>query len=69
MYEVNQKVLWTWVRLPPGPPEVILDSDVAERSRDNFKDSLINCIPVLLLMGLPLVFDRVKSNEMDSPAM
>jgi len=46
-----------------------LDSDVAERSRDNFKDSLINCIPVLLLMGLPLVFDRVKSNEMDSPAM
>ncbi len=37
----------TW----PGPPEVILDSDVAARSRDNFKDSLINCIPVLLLMG------------------
>jgi len=40
------------VRIRPGPPEVILDSDVAERSRDNFKDSLINCIPVLLLMGL-----------------
>ena len=24
----------------------ILDSDVAARSRDNFKDSLVNCIPV-----------------------
>jgi hypothetical protein len=44
---------------------VILDSDVAARSRDNFKDSLINCIPVSLLMGMK-GFDWAKSNGMDN---
>ena len=51
--------------MPPAPPEVILDSDVAVRSRDNFKDSLINCIPVSLLMGLK-GFDWATSNGMDN---
>jgi hypothetical protein len=48
---------------------VILDSDVAVRSRDNFKDSLINCIPVSLLMGLTVGFDCDRSNIFWLPDM
>ena len=43
----------------------ILDSDVAARSRDNFKDSLINCTPVCFV-GDVHGFDRAISKDMDN---
>ena len=51
-------MFWTRVQFPPAPPESILDSGVAERSRDNFKDPLINCIPEYASLWGGHGFDR-----------